>query len=148
MALPFLLYTGQPAHLRYDKYPVYQGKDLGLVYSPSASHFRIWSPPASAAQLLLYRSGSDGTAYKIIDLQKGEGGTWFTLLDGDQKGKWYNFRVNIDGLWKQAVTDPYARAVGVNGKRALIFDPADSDPQGWGSDKSPAFSTLTAPPMP
>ena len=126
MILPVLLHTG---------HPVYQGKDLGLLYTPAASHFRIWSPPAAAAQLLLYRSGSDVTAYKIIDLQKGEAGTWSTHLEGDQKGVWYNFRVNINGQWNQAVPDPYARAVGVNGKKALIFDPRDTDPEGWAADK-------------
>ena len=136
MILPLLIHTG---------HPVYQGKDLGLHYTVSASHFRIWSPPAAAAQLLLYRSAGDVTAYKIIDLQKGEAGTWFTRLDGDQKGIWYNFRVNINGQWSQAVPDPYARAVGVNGKKALIFDPRDTNPKGWTTDKSPVFSTHDRP---
>lgn len=141
MILPFLLHTDHPTRPGYDNYPIYQGKDLGLHYTTAASHFRIWSPPASAAQLLLYRSDNNATAYKIIDLQKGEAGTWFTQLDGDQKGVWYNFRVNIDGHWNQAVPDPYARAVGVNGKKAQVFDPKDTNPKGWTADKSPLFST-------
>ncbi len=35
-------------------YPVYNGTDLGLTYSPTQSAFRIWSPPADNAQLLIY----------------------------------------------------------------------------------------------
>ena len=140
MILPFLLHTGHPALPGYDNYPVYQGKDLGLLYTPASSHFRIWSPPAAAAQLLLYRTDGDATAYKIIDLQKGEAGTWTAQLDGDQKGAWYTFRVRINGQWSQEVPDPYAKAVGVNGKKALIFDPRDTNPKGWTTDKSPAFS--------
>jgi pullulanase len=93
-----------------------------------------------AAQLLLYQSADDTIAYKIVDMQQGEGGTWHTSLDGDHKGAWYNFRVNINGNWGHAVPDPYARAVGINGKKALIFDPKDADPKGWAEDKSPSFS--------
>lgn len=121
--------------------PVYKGSDLGCRYTPSYSTFRIWSPPASAAQLLLYRNDNDTVAYKIIDLQKGAAGTWLTRLPGDQKGVWYNFRVKIEGQWSHAVPDPYARAVGVNGQKAFVFDSHTTDPDGWAQDKSPAFSS-------
>ena len=140
MLLPLLLNTGIPTLTQYDSYPVYTGRDLGLHYTPSASTFRIWSPPAAAAQLLLYRSYNDSVAYKTIAMQKGPSGTWYIRLDGDKKGVWYNFRVSIDGQWSHAVPDPYAKAVGTNGQKALIFDPGTTNPKGWTNDRSPRYS--------
>lgn len=121
------------------QYPIYKGADLGVRYTPIHSTFRIWSPPASAAQLLLYRNDNDTTPYKIVNLQK-DAGTWFAKVTGDQQGIWYNFRVNIDGKWSHAVPDPYAKAVDINGRKAFIFDSRTTDPEGWAQDKSPEFS--------
>ena len=102
-------------------YPVYNGKDLGLTYNKTSSSFRIWSPPAEEAELILYKEGENGTALKNIDLKKGINGTWFTKLNGDWKGTFYVFRVKIKGRWSNEVTDPYAKAVGINGKRAMVI---------------------------
>jgi pullulanase len=42
------------------------------------------------------------------------------------------------------VPDPYARAVGVNGRRAAVINLRDTDPKGWDKDSSPAFGGLDA----
>jgi pullulanase len=36
----------------YDTYPVYKGNDLGLIYSPKSSLFRIWAPTAEKVRLI------------------------------------------------------------------------------------------------
>lgn len=134
-----------PGTLPFDQYPVYKGKDLGLSYAPTHSRFRIWSPPAEQAQLLLYRNDSNQSPFKTIDLQKGANGDWYTTLKGDWKGVFYTFRVKIGNTWNKEVTDPYARAVGINGQRAIVIDLKDSDPPGWNKDKSPGFSKNNRP---
>ena len=123
----------------YDQYPVYNGY-LGLSYSKTHSSFRLWSPPAEAAELLLYKEGEKGSPFATIEFTKGNNGTWHATLKGDRKGTFYSCRVKINGKWNNEVTDPYAKAVGINGKRAMVFDPADTDPTGWKMDTSPAFS--------
>jgi pullulanase len=123
----------------YDQYPVYNG-DLGLIYSKTNSSFRIWSPPAEAAQILLYKEGDGGVPFKTIDLTKEKNGTWHTTLHGDWKGTFYVFRVKLNNKWSNEVTDPYAKAVGINGKRAMVVDLKETDPVGWMNDKSPVFS--------
>ena len=137
----------------YDRYPVYKGNDLGLTYTDTASQFKIWSPPADAVQLLLYKEG-DGNAvkegetsaaYMTIDLKKGQGGTWFTKLEGDMKGTFYTFRVRINNKWNDEVADPYAKAVGINGRRAMVIDLKETNPIGWVNEKSPAFSKQNNP---
>ena len=121
-------------------YPIYDGTDLGLTYSKSGSLFRIWSPVCEKARLLLYRDGEKGEPVRTIDLEKGRGGTWFIKLKGDLKGEFYTFRVMISGKWLNEVADPFAKAVGMNGKRAMVVDLKDTNPTGWAVDKSPAFS--------
>src|SRR5205085_4601992 len=68
---------------------------------------------------------------------------WTAVLPGDHKGKFYAFRVHIENKWLNAVPDPYAKAVGVNGRRAMIVDLAQTNPAGWEMDRSPAFKEVT-----
>lgn len=145
MLLSFLchFFTGQSQTVSYSKYPVYTGKDLGLTYSKSKSVFKIWTPTAENAQLLIYKNGTGGDVEQRLAMQKGENGTWWTVLTGDQRGKFYAFRVLIKGEWKNEVPDPYATAVGVNGERAMVVDLSDTNPVGWNMDKSPAFKNKT-----
>jgi len=125
------------------QYPLYRGNDLGLTYSAKQSAFRIWSPTADNTQLLLYKDGVTDEATQVIQMKKNIEGTWTTVLTGDQKGKFYSFRVHINGQWLNAVPDPYAKAVGINGKRAMIIDMKQTDPAGWKADKSPVFKNAT-----
>ena len=133
------------AQVSLNQYPIYNGNDLGLIYKKEISHFSIWSPNATAAQLLLYKQGNEGRAFKVIPLRKGNEGTWQIAMPGDMKGTFYTFRVNINGKWSNEVTDPYAKATGVNGKRAVVIDAEDTNPPGWIHEISPAFSKKNLP---
>ncbi|MEJ0105105.1 MAG: hypothetical protein WDO19_22255 [Bacteroidota bacterium] len=119
----------------FSKYPFYKGNDLGLIYSPAGSTFRIWSPVAEKAELLIYGQAVDGSPEQTIGMNKSEGGTWTVTVHGDQKRKFYVFRVMINNSWLDEVPDPYAKIVGINGKRAMIGDLGDTDPAGWQKDK-------------
>jgi len=124
-------------------YPPYHGNDLGLTYSPGESVLKIWSPPADSAQVFLYAEGMGGSAEEILNMQKRDDGTWAIRLKGDRKGKFYCFRVRVNGQWSQAVPDPYAIATGVNGRRAMIIDLRETDPAGWKNDVAPIFKNKT-----
>lgn len=127
----------------FSKYPVYNGKDLGLTYNPSQSIFRVWSPTAEKAELLFYKEGAGGEPLFRSGLKKSIGGTWVTSIKKELKGMFYAFRVMINGQWMLEVPDPYAKAVGVNGKRAMVIDLKDSNPGDWQKDKSPSFKNKT-----
>jgi pullulanase len=127
----------------FSTYPVYQGNDLGLSYSPAGSAFRVYAPTARTVQLNLYRDALAGEAYRNIDMQRSEGGTWTAEIPENLKGIYYTYRASINDKWGHAVPDPYARMVGVNGRRALVEDLRLSDPQNWDNDKSPSFKNPT-----
>ena len=63
-------------------------------------------------------------------------GKWKLTVKNDLKGKYYVFSV-----YNQAQPDHtpgvFAKAVGVNGKRGVIVDLKDTDPDGWADDVRP-----------
>jgi len=126
----------------YDSYPVYKGNDLGLTYSHKLSLFRIWAPTATEAEIIFYEKGG-GIEFNRHSMTKKEKGAWLMIIDHELKGKFYVFRVKIDGKWLAEVPDPYAKAVGVNGKRAMVVDLQETNPAGWEKDKSPLFKNAT-----
>jgi pullulanase len=135
--LLFFSMTVNAQTVNYDLYPVYNGKDLGLTYRRGSSFFRIWSPPAEQAELVLYDKPLGGESIQRLEMRKAEQGTWIVTAGGDLRGKFYAFRVMINGKWHNEVPDPYAKAVGVNGRRAMVVDLAESNPADWSLDKSP-----------
>ena len=91
--IPFLTKAQIPD---YSSFPVYNGSDLGLTYSPQQSSFRIWSPTADkCTDSYCIMKVLGGTASDSIDMNKSESGTWTATLKGDHKGKFYVFRVQI-----------------------------------------------------
>jgi pullulanase len=66
--------------------------------------------------ILLYDEGKGGEATQTLPLLKGEQGSWYILIPGDMKNTYYTYQVWINGVWSKEITDPYARAVGINGK--------------------------------
>lgn len=126
-----------------NSYPTYTGTDLGLTYSPMQSAFKIWAPTATNAQLKLYRQSLGGTPTRTIDLKKSSQGTWTTTLLGNYEGSYYTFCIEYEGKWLNEVPDPYAKAVGTNGKRAMVIDLKKTNPSGWDKDKQPKLKNAT-----
>jgi pullulanase len=126
---------------RYNEYPAYEGTDLGMTYSKKSTTFKLWSPPAQEARLLLYDAGQGGTATKTIDLKKEKAGIWSTSLKGNQAGKYYTVQVKTDGKWLAETPDPYAKATGINGQRGMIVDMAATNPANWDKDRRPALAS-------
>lgn len=140
-----LLQQHTAAQNQYDQYPVYKGSDLGLTHTSQSSVFRIWSPPATEVELRLYMEGSGGTPYQVLPMQKSESGTWVVNVQENLKGFFYTIRTKINGKWNHEVTDPYARAVGINGERAMVVDLKETNPDGWDKDRSLDFSDKNLP---
>ena len=126
----------------YDSYPVYKGNDLGLSFSSKNKIFKIWAPTAEQVQLLFYKEGIGGNPI-TQPMTKKKDGVWEADLIGEFTGWFYTFRVMINGKWLNEVPDPYAKAVGVNGKRAVVVDLKETNPIGWEKDKSPVFKNKT-----
>ena len=129
-------------HIDFSTYPGYSGKDLGVFWSPEKTTIKIWAPTAQMVELRLYKDGVRGEAYHKTNLQKNENGIWGTILTGDYEGKFYTFRVN-DGEWLDEVPGIYARCVGANGLRGMIYNPNTTNPEDWVYDNGPRYNSFT-----
>ena len=116
----------------------YTGSDLGAVWTPKATFFRVWAPTASAVAVNLYKSGTAGTDDFIarLEMQSDVSGTWTARAEGNLHGTYYTYTVTADGAATEAC-DPYAKSTGVNGHRAMVLDMASTDPKGWAADTDP-----------
>ena len=122
----------------------YEGDDLGANWSKEQTFFRLWAPTATAVKINLYQTGD----YRVNDLLEqvemtpDVNGTWIATVEGDLNGTYYTYVVDVDGVTNEAC-DPYARAVGVNGQRAMVIDLDATDPEGWEEDVAPAPASIT-----
>ncbi|MEM9260738.1 MAG: type I pullulanase, partial [Bacteroidota bacterium] len=145
-AVLFIFQTCQsqavPEYDSYDDYPVYAGTDLGLNYTRSASTFKVWAPAAEALQLKLYAEGIGGEPLQTLDLERMEQGVWSLTVQEDLLDQYYAFQAQYNGEWKAEVTDPYVKAVGVNGLRGQVIEMFRTDPKQWHNDVRPALNNF------
>jgi len=120
-------------------YPVYEGNDLGATYTPEKTIFKLWAPTANQVMLRIYADGIGGEALKAIPLEKGKQGVWQLQIKDDLKNQYYTFQVQVDKAWLNEVPGPYAAAVGVNGKRAMVVDLKATNPSNWEDDAKPVL---------
>ncbi|KXY51934.1 type I pullulanase [Bacillus sp. FSL M7-1020] len=121
----------------FDKLFYYSGNDLGNLYSPQHTKFRVWAPTASEAKLVTYKKWNDKIGTEI-NMQQGEKGTWKAEIKGNQKGLFYTYKVKIGDKWTEAV-DPYVRAASVNGDKGVVIDLNETNPKKWKANKKPEF---------
>ncbi|PEQ04520.1 type I pullulanase [Bacillus wiedmannii] len=115
----------------------YGGNDLGNIYIPQHTKFRVWAPTASEAKLVTYKKWNDKIGTEI-NMQQSEKGTWKAELTGNQKGLFYTYKVKIGDKWTEAV-DPYVRAASVNGDKGVVVDLEETTPEKWKTNKKPKF---------
>lgn len=136
------------AQSRYDEqfvaYPTYSGDDLELSVDNTGTHFRLWSPKAQEAKVNIYNNGHTGKPAMTLDMTfNAPTGTWTASVPEQLYGKFYTFAIKHDGKWLDDTPGVWAKAVGVNGKRAAIINFADTDPEGWDNDKRPEVKNFS-----
>jgi pullulanase len=122
--------------------------ELGAIYSPTGTTFRLWAPISESVQLNLYAAGHTANQlndqdvagvdvpYATHDLVPYEKGTWQVIVSGDLEGVYYTFLVN-NGSIAHEVVDPYAYSTGINGKRGMIVDFSKTNPADWETTERP-----------
>lgn len=129
---------------QFVSYPSYSGDDLELLVDASGTHFRLWSPKASAARVNLYHNGRAGAPYLTLPMTFDPlTGTWSASAPGQLYGKYYTFQIEQGGKWLAETPGVWAKAVGINGARAAIIDFSKTNPEGWSEDKGPALANFT-----
>ncbi len=137
----------QKAAQALDKEYAYSG-ELGAIYSPESTTFKLWAPTSTEVKVNLYSTGSDAEegasdlgVHELSKLMDGDKwtGVWTITIEGDLKNIYYTYTATNTSLVKEVektstFVDPYAQAVGVNGNRAMVVDLDSTDPEGWEND--------------
>ena len=120
--------------------------ELGAIYTPEHTTFRVWSPISSSMKLRIYTTGTpekinfgatpayfeDGSnEYDEYEMNRIENGAWEYVLHGDQEGKYYTYVVTNSAYENREVVDPYAKSTGINGIRGMVVDFSKVNPEGW-----------------
>lgn len=114
-------------------YEAYTGNDLGAVYSPKMTRFKVWAPEAESVKLNLYKQGEGDNLIDQHIMKKSANGTYVFEKQGDCNGIYYTYTVVNHGEEQEAV-DPYTKAAGVNGQRGMVINLAKTNPQGFEMD--------------
>jgi len=136
----FLFSCGQESKKTYDsfeEYPTVNNQNLWLDYSKGETTFKLWSPTAQEVRLKLYDKGNEGDPNATHELESGKNGLWIKTIEGDLNGKYYTYQVKVGDEWLDETPGIYAKAVGVNGQRAMVLYMESTNPAGWETDTGP-----------
>lgn len=131
-----------PRNTVLDNLPTYNGSDLELTVNKSGTHWRLWSPEAEAAEVMLYDTDRNTPATDTISMKRADNGTWTASVPAQLYGHFYTFRIKYQGKWMPQTPGVWAKATGTNGERAAIIDFATTNPQGWDKDRGPAIKSI------
>lgn len=99
------------------------------VYTREHTTFTLLAPDNSQPKLRIYKQGDGGKAIKTVKMKHVRTDSFSAVIKGDLQGKFYTFDVG-----KGECPGVFAKAVGINGKRAAIIDMQKTNPIGWEKD--------------
>ncbi len=97
-------------------------KELGAVYTPERTVFRVWSPLAERVSVNLYRTAVSKAPFGVLPMFS-ENGVWTAAKQSDFSGVYYTLSLVINGKERETI-DPYAKSACANGRRGFIYNPA------------------------
>lgn len=108
-----------------------------MEYSASRTVFHLnASSHLHSVKLRLYRSAVITQPECVIMMQPSGPDRWEAHVEGDLQGMFYTFDVG-----RGECPGTFAKAVGVNGRRAAILDLRTTDPEGWKEDIRPPLTS-------
>lgn len=131
------------ANEKWQQENYYVGDDLGAQCKIGLTTINLWSPVADEVTVNFFKDGNPDTRpYWTSPMRRDKCGVWRWSLPENMHGTYYDFTLVIDGE-KHFAVDPYAKSVGVNGKRGLLIDMSLVRPDGWSEDIAPARTNET-----
>ena len=109
------------------------------VYTPRQTTFRLFAPKDAKEVAVVYDLSYDKTAgvkEKRVAMKLDKDGIWTATVKKDLAGSHYRFVV--DGRRSPGV---FAKAVGVNGKDAVVIDMNTTNLEGWEMDRRPEIKS-------
>lgn len=103
---------------KFDEMYYYDG-ELGAIYTPESTTFKIWAPLSDTVELVLFDGEEETEKYQM---DKKDKGVFEYTLEGDLLGQVYMYDVHLQDTINRVV-DPYAKAVAINGQKGVVANP-------------------------
>ncbi|MBU3181352.1 type I pullulanase [Clostridium psychrophilum] len=114
---------------------IYNGDDLGAVYTTLYTTFKVWAPKVEKITLVIYENPYDDLGQKH-EMSKDLKGIWKIKLYGNYKNKYYNYLV-LDKGNQRETPDIYTKGASANGKKGMIVDFDSINPVNWENHNRP-----------
>jgi pullulanase/glycogen debranching enzyme len=124
----------------------YTGTDLGCSATHDSAIFKVWAPTSYRMQVTIFMTGTPADIYTgkydptrgwgtTYEMEKGEHGVWQLEIKDDlldNASPYFYTYTATNAMGTNEVCDPYAKATGINGRRAAIVDfKTLSNPTDW-----------------
>ena len=142
---------GLQIHGALDAFYSYDGP-LGCSFMDEIIVITLWAPSAIQVDFLLFDSPDFSHPKEELEMMfDSSNGTW--IIHGRRKElyqMYYNFRVTVfhpkeNKVMTSIASDPYARSLAADGRRAHIFDvenDASAKPEGWETFAKPRLNHI------
>ena len=117
----------------------YPQDDLGATYAPAFTTLKLWAPTARKVEVVLFAEAGS-TSFSSNQMTCDSHGIWSITIPGNLDGKYYLYQIALPGSEGSQptvvqVNDPYARGSSANSGKTLIYDPSQTNPEGWAQDQ-------------
>ena len=116
----------KPKHLAFrkllDTANYFADVELGAIYTPEATTFRLFAPTATKVTLLIY-DAPEGGAGQPYRLERKDRGIWEKVIKADLLNKYYTYRVEGNDPRfhpEKELIDPYSRCNTAHHGRGMI----------------------------
>jgi pullulanase len=113
----------------------YYAGQLGAIYTPYQTTFRVWSPVSDHVNLLLYSNYNSTTPYATYAMSRNSEGVWSVSVAGNLNGIYYAYQYHRYGQWVTA-PDIYSYAANPNNTLSEVVNLSQTNPSGWSSDQA------------
>jgi pullulanase len=122
-----------PRNVLFDREKFYRDVEMGAIYSPEATTFRVFAPAAESVDVLLYSSSTGVSPNEEFPMSSIGAGIWETKVSGDLHERPYRFGVRGDGdaITRHDAVDIHARALTGHDGHGLVLDMRRTDPPGF-----------------
>ena len=111
-----------------------------VTYTPKETTFKLFAPCNAKSVKVEYDVNTDTAAAlgkpKAVKMKCGKDGIWQAVVKRNLNH--HEYRFCVDGQYSVGV---FAKAVGANGKFALVLDMSETNPSGWENDRRPVVKS-------
>ncbi len=120
----------------------YYAGQLGPIYTPEETTFKVWSPVSQWAKLLLYKDATDTTPYATYDMKRDVQGVWSAMVKGNLNGVYYLYDFYSYGQ-DRVTPDVNCYAADMYNTKSMVVDLNETNPPNWNKDRSPILKHRT-----